>query len=964
MGNDRTANDVLLDTVLPGAAPAHREEPATRKVKTVGDGARDASLPTTQAERTPHRFSASARVIELPEQVIGSAHDFQIPLPLNLDASGRGVVMRMKVEGEGMRLGADTLQQPSLFGSMAHGPSIPSVPLVFHPSHPGRFPATVQVNGTWEDGHVEEGTVAIVASARLPEEAPTRGGDRSAIAVAAAPALATKMEPHPLHDPDEYDAAKHPKVDQRTIPLQGHDRTHVLDTTVAAAAMLRRIYEKSYVDAELKGEPRKAKVIVAADDASTLVKELEQVNALGKPSWSQVGNELAHAVREMTRLQSEAPGPEKARVTQALASLEHLVGPKVFAGAKQAIDKADRLPALTVEQRIELAAQAVIAACRDLAIFHNQRPKEGKAPKNEAERKLQQKLSSDEAAAILDKVRLHYSVASDALTDLATSDEAKRRLIMMITSDVKLATDGMDHVQQFITIDHNLPWRAEFAAGFDAEVRFLQLMGLEKQYLPTGRVYSGSIDPEAAMKEISDLAKHKKEDNDWMADKFQTSQQAVDGIGVMVEELFNQQRGGLTRFASDIKEPPPPKDKSTLDFLLEVLIKTALAAGAGAIGSFIQTRAKSSMDSLVKKEVESSSSWVTKTIGKEGDDAAAFMAARASIQKQAIETGVGRNVLKAEALKDSVKELFKTVGFRTITGALGSVTSSVKSNSGEIRSAFSQTSASVLDQASVQARMEFIHLAPALNQASPDGLWALYQTLLSSMQQANEIQYDIAHEEWQNFKARSHNGVAVDTSAKDQHAYHAADVQSPKDRKEGKVAKDDAYESRDANIGGDHAGSSKPEFGPAHEEEDGALVIEAYINTDDFLGATGDPQLSVMRLVGAEHAAYTHFKNENKPLNDMHVNKHFRLKFLAYMNDTTINIGIGPDHGLLESTLGESELTALRVIAEKEKVSSSNLIAARSDDKYTRHKRADLERVLMKYITVLQKLVKTGSLSE
>lgn len=177
------------------------------------------------------------------------------------------------------------------------------------------------------------------------------------------------MEPHPLHKPEDYDAAKHPKVEQKPISLLGHDRTHHLDATVGAAAMLRRIYEKSYIDAELKGNLRKSKVVVAADDATELVRELVQLNALSKPDWSHVGNELAHAIREMSHLQTEATGPEKIRVTNALAELEHLVGPKMFTHAKKSIDKADQLPALNAEQRIELAAQAIIAACRELAIF-------------------------------------------------------------------------------------------------------------------------------------------------------------------------------------------------------------------------------------------------------------------------------------------------------------------------------------------------------------------------------------------------------------------------------------------------------------------------------------------------------------------------------------------------------------------------------------------------------------------
>ncbi|MBA3817717.1 MAG: hypothetical protein H0X17_02415 [Deltaproteobacteria bacterium] len=117
------------------------------------------------------------------------------------------------------------------------------------------------------------------------------------------------MGTHPLERADAQDS-KQPSaaeaVERKQIPLYEHDRPHKLDGTVAMAVLLRRIYEKTHIDSNLTGEARQAKVIFAADDATELVKELVLVASLDKENWNEVRNELAHAVRGIGHLESEA----------------------------------------------------------------------------------------------------------------------------------------------------------------------------------------------------------------------------------------------------------------------------------------------------------------------------------------------------------------------------------------------------------------------------------------------------------------------------------------------------------------------------------------------------------------------------------------------------------------------------------------------------------------------------------
>jgi len=178
--------------------------------------------------------------------------------------------------------------------------------------------------------------------------------------------------PHPLDKEELGRDAKPVKAESvgaKKVPLYEHNRPHKLDGSIATAVFLRRLYERGYVDDDLKGDARRAKVVFATDDASELVKEIVAVSHLDKPNWGEVATELAHALRTINRLETEASAPEKARLTSARKSLQSVVDKEAFAAAEKALPTADKLPQMNEKERLEMAAQAIIAACRQSAEF-------------------------------------------------------------------------------------------------------------------------------------------------------------------------------------------------------------------------------------------------------------------------------------------------------------------------------------------------------------------------------------------------------------------------------------------------------------------------------------------------------------------------------------------------------------------------------------------------------------------
>lgn len=715
--------------------------------------------------------------------------------------------------------------------------------------------------------------------------------------------------PHPL-DKEQGPNAKPIKAESvgaKKIPLYEGKRPHKLDGDVGVAVFLRQIYEKTHIDDHLKGDARKAKIIYAADDASELVKEIVQLVALQKPDWHEVDTELAHALRGMHHVEAEAPDTEKKRIAKAREDLEHIADKRVFAAAEKELKNNDELPAMNDKERLEMAAQAVIAACRQAALFTQQKEKT---------------VDIAHAQEYFAHMRLHYDTATNAVSGISDT-----RLILRLNSDIELATQGMDKSEQLVLLN-KLPWDRTIAAAFDAERRFLIATGLDKQ-LPQ-RKYSGTIDPNTAIQNIQNVAEGKSSEK-WSQKAFDNPEQAVTGIGVVMDEVFLRQQRAVDNATSDIKEPRVPKESSFLDTLLEILIKTALAGAAGAIGAKVLGLAKGRIEKALGDKAVSSADYFT--FRDKGMDA---------LQKEAIATGAAVTSMKAAAAQDATKEFFKTAGYKAIMAAIGSH-GKPSSNSADPLNIFKQQSQRVFDDARLEGRMAFVHLAPALNQAEPKPLYELYQALLNGLDEFYEIQYNFVMQEWQNFKARAHYGVADDHAARDKHLYDEKDAQSAQDKAAGKAPpKQDKNAGSDAKIGDG-------------VDEVGTLLVEATVITDDFIGEPGAMTIDKVRLPDAEDATLRHFKHlmrDGKKLQDLQINKHFRFKFVMYMTEHEVNVGVGPDHGLLESTLSDKELAVLRVAASGDRVTNSNVIVAMNgtDEKYNHFTKGRLHGYLKKFI--------------
>jgi len=318
----------------------------------------------------------------------------------------------------------------------------------------------------------------------------------------------------------------------------------------------------------------------------------------------------------------------------------------------------------------------------------------------------------------------YYDTATDAIVGL---DQA---LVFRLKSDIKLATQGVDDSQTLISGQNHLPWDRAFAAGFDAEQRFLKAAGLDKLMQP--RTYSGQIDPNDAIQQIQDVADGKSKDN-WTEKPFATPSQAVAGIGVALDEVYARQQRAIKFAVSDLGEPPMPKDKSIWDDLLEILIKTALAGAAGAIGSMVSSAVKGKLEKALAGKAEDA---VTASMFKpmNGD----YHTTTKMIRGEVMSSGAAANTMMSEAAKDAFKEFFKSAGYKAIMSAFAS--SKFTSNSHQPLNIFQQHSEVVLDNARLQGRTAFVHLAPALGQAEPEPLHAVYQAILGKLEDVHAIQ--------------------------------------------------------------------------------------------------------------------------------------------------------------------------------------------------------------------------------
>jgi hypothetical protein len=143
-----------------------QDEPAVRAAAVQqhapkDDAAKDDAGQPDSAQRLTHPGT-----IVLPEQVVGSSHEFSIAYPYNLDQRGRPALVTATAMDDRFKLIATEKSIPSVFGPAGKTPPSADAKLVFTPQKPGAVILYVQFNATWPDGHAEQLEVQVVANAR------------------------------------------------------------------------------------------------------------------------------------------------------------------------------------------------------------------------------------------------------------------------------------------------------------------------------------------------------------------------------------------------------------------------------------------------------------------------------------------------------------------------------------------------------------------------------------------------------------------------------------------------------------------------------------------------------------------------------------------------------------------------------------------------------------------------------
>ena len=160
---ERTANDVILDAVIPADArkdPAKKTKPPETSVMEPRSGVRLSPHPPT---------------FDLGEHVIGSVHRHTLDPAVNLDPNGRDMTVQVLLVGDGMKdegHGEFQVVHALNAGLSAGGPRALPISFTFAPTRPGTYTGIATIKAHWPDGLSEEHTVHITARARKLEDPP------------------------------------------------------------------------------------------------------------------------------------------------------------------------------------------------------------------------------------------------------------------------------------------------------------------------------------------------------------------------------------------------------------------------------------------------------------------------------------------------------------------------------------------------------------------------------------------------------------------------------------------------------------------------------------------------------------------------------------------------------------------------------------------------------------------------
>lgn len=654
----------------------------------------------------------------------------------------------------------------------------------------------------------------------------------------------------------------------------GKQRPHALEATNMVKLLMRRIAEHSHDPDGATGKLQTAKIALAGSEIAGLLREVQRVAQLEKIDWKAVQLELAQGLAAVTTLRAMMKGQAlhtvRAELAEALGAVENVVPAKAWQGAQASKDVKPAAP-LDADASFELARNAVIAACREVTVFKSMTPTGN---------------DKAEGLALMAPIAQHFQTAIDAAVRVPKHQR------MALVPDMELASKGMDHADGFLSAPPKAKWHRVYAAAFDAENRARETIGAKPLRV---RTYSGTVDPEQAIETVKDMARDGKAVEGWASKAFDTPQQAVQGIAASLDRIFELKHDAVGRFATDIKEPPRPPSTPLWQKLLEVAVKVALSTAAGALASYAEGAIKLRIDRFAGSRAGIPMP-VFNLLPKE--EQAQWLADKTS--------SVGRKVA-ADAAKDGFKEILKSSGHLAFTLLMPKPMAKV--NSREPVSAFVQVQQEILREAKHQARMMMIHLGPALTQADLEVLNALHLALFHDIAaSAADTQYNATMVEWQNHKARLDAGEAKANDPKAIEGGRKKWKSSPK-----QSGKDDAL---DANVDG---------------ETQGAFEVKVYVQTEQDRGRWFMPTL---KLPGAEPATVRHLRSLNKPIAEVPMHKRFDLRFLAAYGEEKVEVAVGPNQGLLLSSLHKQEKGVVKLYTSGERLTGGNLWVARTGTEY------------------------------
>lgn len=337
---------------------------------------------------------------------------------------------------------------------------------------------------------------------------------------------------------------------------------------------------------------------------------------------------------------------------------------------------------------------------------------------------------------------------------------------------------------------------------------------------------------------------------------------AVQAVHDAVITIFARQRGAIADLEQFLDVKDQPSSRSGVDILLEIGASVALMGAAGAIGGAVATFLKPRLEAL--------------QIGLNVPKSALSLLSKdeqALVTSEVLSRGALSRAVVGDALKDASKEMFKSA-FRQVTARTSPPfgLSALK--------AFVYAQQQRLVEATQLAGIAVRHLGPALQQADLGTLNALAHTLETDMPQvAHDKQYDHSMREWQNFKARASLGPPT----------------LPMGR----------ANERDAAVGAEHT--------------PGVLEIGLAYSSDRVVSRRS------LRLVGAEPAARSHFRNLRVALGTVGLNQRYEVLLTAPGHFETLVFGVAPDRGLLVESFSSREWRLLQMLAERRPATRENV---------------------------------------